>query len=410
MFEILGGTLRIFGESLNKDVPYKTLLISTKDTAAFVVKEALEKYCLEKEDPSQFCLVQVIVPLSNGNANHHAMNDFYNPSDMREYILDDEDCPLAIENSHNKSRGTLTFHIRRRPADYQPRKRKKHPKQIKGELEAGYTKYDESLERLPYLLELNPDGSEVARGFPKKHYLYLNVTEIGSERSSNTNQSQCLQLNGPNVQPRHCVIAHTEGGIVTVTPRSKDSETYVNGQRIYETTILQHGMIVRFGKLNTFKYIDPLLLNKPKHSPDSSMPTMPNMPRKIPSELHLVDHGRVTNDTHQNSPNVPPSEPRTEPATPTLSTTSFSYSNSNVPQMPPFPRNSTANSIALPQNPEIQVLKLEKSNTGMGLSIVAMRGSNQDKLGVYIKSVVKGGAADRVSWKAFAICSIVSFI
>lgn len=39
-------------------------------------------------------------------------------------------------------------------------------------------------------------------------------------------------------QPRHCVIAHTEG-IVTVTPCSREAETFVNGQRIFETTILQ---------------------------------------------------------------------------------------------------------------------------------------------------------------------------
>ncbi|KAL3219549.1 hypothetical protein MRX96_030309 [Rhipicephalus microplus] len=32
--------------------------------------------------------------------------------------------------------------------------------------------------------------------------------------------------------------------------------------------------------------------------------------------------------------------------------------------------------------------------SGMGLSIVAARGSNQDRLGIYVKSVVRGGAAD----------------
>ncbi|KAJ9573633.1 hypothetical protein L9F63_008974, partial [Diploptera punctata] len=44
--------------------------------------------------------------------------------------------------------------------------------------------------------------------------------------------------------------------------------------------------------------------------------------------------------------------------------------------------------------PEIQVIKLNKSNNGMGLSIVAAKGAGQDRLGIYIKSVVKGGAAD----------------
>lgn len=87
-------------------------------------------------------------------------------------------------------------------------------------------------------LVLCADGSDIAGGTAKRHRLHPNVTEVGSERASPHSQSQSLQLFGPNVQPRHCVIAHTEG-IVTVTPCSRDAETYVNGQRIYETTILQ---------------------------------------------------------------------------------------------------------------------------------------------------------------------------
>ena len=65
-----------------------------------------------------------------------------------------------------------------------------------------------------------------------------------------------LQLTGHDVPPRHCVIAHTEG-IVTVTPAVRDAETFVDNHRIYETTILQHGMIVRFGRMHAFRFGDP---------------------------------------------------------------------------------------------------------------------------------------------------------
>ena len=65
-----------------------------------------------------------------------------------------------------------------------------------------------------------------------------------------------FQLHGPDIFPRHCVFAHTEG-IVTVTPTHKDAETFVDNQRIYETTMLQHGMTVRFGKGHLFRLIDP---------------------------------------------------------------------------------------------------------------------------------------------------------
>merc|ERR1719397_1197708 len=42
--------------------------------------------------------------------------------------------------------------------------------------------------------------------------------------------------------------------------------------------------------------------------------------------------------------------------------------------------------------PEVQSIRLAKTN-GMGLSIVAAKGNTKDKLGIYIKAVVEGGAA-----------------
>ena len=43
---------------------------------------------------------------------------------------------------------------------------------------------------------------------PKRHLLQPNVTEVGNERSLGT-IGQYLQLFGPTIEPRHCVIAHT---------------------------------------------------------------------------------------------------------------------------------------------------------------------------------------------------------
>lgn len=60
-----GGTLKIYGESLCPDVPYKTLLLSVRDTAQQVVKEMLAKYGLDREtDPHNYCLVQVRICMS----------------------------------------------------------------------------------------------------------------------------------------------------------------------------------------------------------------------------------------------------------------------------------------------------------------------------------------------------------
>ncbi|XP_058804734.1 afadin-like isoform X2 [Phymastichus coffea] len=245
-----GGTLKIYGEALCKDVPYKTLLLSIRDTAAQVVREMLDKYGLDKADPQQYCLVQVNGENASGN----------------EYILDDDECPLAILMNHPSTRGSIMFHVRRRPADYVPRKRKKKPAGKWNELEHRYED-----ERLPFLLELNPDGSEVSSGAGVRHRLQPNVTEVGSERPVGPQalQTQCITLAGPTVMPRHCVIAFTEN-IVTLTPCSRDAHTFVNNSRIQQTTILQNGAIIKFGRMHTFRFIDPVPEERVRQRHDSA--------------------------------------------------------------------------------------------------------------------------------------------
>lgn len=80
-FFFSGGTLKIYGEALCKDVPYKTLLLSVRDCAGAVVREMLEKYGLNKVDPLQYCLVQVTQQPGGPDI---------------EYVLDDDECPLSI--------------------------------------------------------------------------------------------------------------------------------------------------------------------------------------------------------------------------------------------------------------------------------------------------------------------------
>ena len=95
-----GGTLKIYGESLRKDVPYKTLLVSVSDPAVIVVEEMLDKYALDRKEAPNFCLVQITTP-PGGEVNgsgHHAGHE-------REYYLEDDECPLAILMNHPPSRG-----------------------------------------------------------------------------------------------------------------------------------------------------------------------------------------------------------------------------------------------------------------------------------------------------------------
>jgi len=256
-----GGTLRIFGETLNKNVPYKTLLLSCKENSQYVVKEILEKYGLGKEDPTNYCLVQLIVPPNLANLDKDLdLTTIQNLSEnIKEYILDDEDCPLIIERTHNKNLGILTFHIRKKPENYTPKKRSKN--------------YADEEEESPFFVEVNPQDGKPMR----KHILTHCVTEVGCSNAPNANtrgkqqqtDRQHLHLVGGNVQPKHCVITYMDG-IVTVTPdQDPEAETFVNNLKITDSYILKHGMVVRFGKHHTFNFVDPSFeKNKNQLSPD----------------------------------------------------------------------------------------------------------------------------------------------
>ncbi|XP_034819152.2 afadin isoform X19 [Pan paniscus] len=280
-----GGTLRIYADSLKPNIPYKTILLSTTDPADFAVAEALEKYGLEKENPKDYCIARVMLPPGAQHSDEKG---------AKEIILDDDECPLQIFREWPSDKGILVFQLKRRPPDHIPKKTKKHleGKTPKGKERADGSGYGSTLppEKLPYLVELSPgrrnhfayynyhtyeDGSD-SRDKPKLYRLQLSVTEVGTEKLDDNS----IQLFGPGIQPHHCDLTNMDG-VVTVTPRSMDAETYVEGQRISETTMLQSGMKVQFGASHVFKFVDPsqdhalakrsvdggLMVKGPRHKP-----------------------------------------------------------------------------------------------------------------------------------------------
>ncbi|XP_047737139.1 afadin [Hyalella azteca] len=277
-----GGTLKIYGSSLCPDVPYKTLLLSVRDSAHSVVKEMLEKYGLFKENPANYCLVQAMV------TPEEARDGYQGPVyPQKEYILDDDECPLAILMNHSNATGSIMFHVRRRPADHGPRKRKKKPlKGAGGPVPDGVGGADGGPHNpLPVLVELGPEGNEL-EGSGAHHVLQLNVTEVGSERSGHSS-GQTLQLFGPDIHPRHCVLAHTEG-VVTVTPCNRDAEIAVNGQRIFETTILKHGCVVRFGRQHSYRFLDPQQDPRVAAHMPVNLHHQPTPPHHLPHHHHHI--------------------------------------------------------------------------------------------------------------------------
>ncbi|XP_021499682.1 afadin isoform X11 [Meriones unguiculatus] len=286
-----GGTLRIYADSLKPNIPYKTILLSTTDPADFAVAESLEKYGLEKENPKDYCIARVMLPPGAQHSDERG---------AKEIILDDDECPLQIFREWPSDKGILVFQLKRRPPDYIPKKMKKHVegKPLKGKDRVDGSAYGSALppEKLPYLVELSPgrrnhfayysyhtyeDGSD-SRDKPKLYRLQLSVTEVGTEKF----EDNSIQLFGPGIQPHHCDLTNMDG-VVTVTPRSMDAETYVDGQRISETTMLQSGMKVQFGTSHVFKFVDPiqdhalskrsmdggLMVKGPRHKPGAVQET-----------------------------------------------------------------------------------------------------------------------------------------
>uniref|UniRef100_A0A8C8JEN6 Afadin n=1 Tax=Oncorhynchus tshawytscha TaxID=74940 RepID=A0A8C8JEN6_ONCTS len=247
-----GGTLRIYADSLKPNIPYKTILLSTTDMADFAVVEALEKYGLEKENPREYCIARV----------RHT-----DDKSGKEIVLDDTECPLQIFRDWPNDRGALVFQLKKRPPDYVPKKgRKPEDKGLRGKGMDGTLYGSLPPEKLPYLVELSPgrgnhygyytyqhleDGSD-SRDKPKLYRLQHSVTEVGSD----TTDDGSIQLFGPGILPHHCKLMHTEG-LVTVTPHSLEAETYVDGQRVTETTVLRSGATLQFGASHVFKFVDP---------------------------------------------------------------------------------------------------------------------------------------------------------
>lgn len=81
----------------------------------------------------------------------------------------------------------------------------------------------------PVLIEITHSGDG-----GRRLKLTTEPIEVGS---ANTN---ALQLFGPSIQARHCLISLHEG-VCTVTPLHADGLTFVNGHHITQPTILHVG-------------------------------------------------------------------------------------------------------------------------------------------------------------------------
>ncbi|XP_026790796.3 kinesin-like protein KIF1A isoform X6 [Pangasianodon hypophthalmus] len=111
-----------------------------------------------------------------------------------------------------------------------------------------------SPKKTPHLVNLNEDPlmSECLL-----YYIKDGITKVGREDAS---CRQDIVLSGHFIKEEHCIFTSSAGpsgdGVVVLEP-CEDAETYVNGKRVTEPTVLRSGNRIIMGKSHVFRFNDP---------------------------------------------------------------------------------------------------------------------------------------------------------
>uniref|UniRef100_A0A6Q2ZGZ8 Uncharacterized protein n=1 Tax=Esox lucius TaxID=8010 RepID=A0A6Q2ZGZ8_ESOLU len=99
------GILKIFGSDICQGTNYKSVLATTRSSAKELVKEALERYCLEKEDPNQYVLCDVI---GQTGADHQWKTECFR-------VVSEHEKPLMLQSLWKPKEGfSRRFEIQKR--------------------------------------------------------------------------------------------------------------------------------------------------------------------------------------------------------------------------------------------------------------------------------------------------------
>lgn len=99
------GILKVFGSDICQGAHYKSVLATVQSDAKELVKEALERYCLEKEDPGDYVLCDVI---GQTGADHQWRRECFR-------VVGDNEKPLVLQSLWKPKEGfSRRFEIQRR--------------------------------------------------------------------------------------------------------------------------------------------------------------------------------------------------------------------------------------------------------------------------------------------------------
>ena len=257
-------TMRVYADFIAPDVPCKSLLISRSDTASQVVRSALDKYSI-REDPCEFCLIQVTMPPSFHLGSEPQLNIEY-----AERVLGDQEYPLHIHTewiSQNPSTGaSIQFQLRRKASF--------NRKQRGGESHSrSHSPEDDPT--LPALVEIF-QGAQSPPQSPRRFYLSREQTEIGSNVAILDSKSYiCMTAGG--IKPRHCVISCVNS-TYRISPLDKTALIYVDSKLVKAPTDLPHNAEIRLGEKEVFRFFTPVE-KKDTWSDINTLPTSIHRPQ-----------------------------------------------------------------------------------------------------------------------------------
>ena len=242
-------TLRVYADSLLPNGPCKSLLISANDTCAQVVKSSLDKYGIT-EDPSEFCLVQVVIPSGRASESNPQVN-----MDYSEFVLGDNERPLQWKGEGMGGKGEVVqFHLRRKDSfSFMQR-----PHSSSHSRSRSQSPDDADDLSLPALVEIFLDAHPQQR--PHRFLLSAETTEIGSSSAfsvGNTDPRGHLCLSSPSIRPRHCVVKFN-GQSYTIAPLDKSAQIFINSDPIHGIHVLEHNSVVRLGEYKLFRFFAPM--------------------------------------------------------------------------------------------------------------------------------------------------------
>ena len=248
--------IRIYAENLQPEVPYKTLLVTPEHTAHDVIRCTLDKYHMERDDPSDYCLVQYSLP-SGASCITTTGKD--------ECIVEPGDFPLHIYKKHQANFPSLKVIFQLRKIDQAMR-----PKIIPQELRPLHP-FDSYRGRSHKTRQSLPCFFPMKGGKPDKQHriqLYTNDFRIlvGSRRGFNQQADKYIALEGPDILPEHCIIEGYKG-VCRLIPTSRNGAVYVENILIQKPTPLTSTCVVKFGIHYDFQFFLPETISNRTHFP-----------------------------------------------------------------------------------------------------------------------------------------------